>query len=187
MDIHTHKRGSAGYLREAEVLHKSITLYLWLSYRFGGVFVSQPLAFHVKGLLEAKIDECLSVVEWNEEVMRRQKAKMRKAVEKSAQMKILEEALQGTIGEEGRDSDSRPFMENMVSQESEHSRIPLTAELSPLKEDPGIFDGSSASEAGVPTPPDDQAPGVENSGPMWEVVAQEADATRDTLSDDAKP
>lgn len=42
-------------LRGYESLHKILTLYLWLSYRFAGVFRSQALAFHVKGLVEAKI------------------------------------------------------------------------------------------------------------------------------------
>lgn len=42
-------------LRGYESLHKILTLYLWLSYRFAGVFRSQALAFHVKALVEAKI------------------------------------------------------------------------------------------------------------------------------------
>lgn len=55
--------GMKGYLREAELLHKGLTLYLWLSYRFPSVFRSQALAFHVKGLVEEKIDFCLSQVD----------------------------------------------------------------------------------------------------------------------------
>ncbi|POS87187.1 hypothetical protein EPUL_002199, partial [Erysiphe pulchra] len=60
ININDHPTGSKGYLREAESLHKALTLYLWLSYRFAGVFTSQALAFHIKSLLEAKIDECLA-------------------------------------------------------------------------------------------------------------------------------
>ncbi|KAI9745708.1 MAG: RNA helicase [Claussenomyces sp. TS43310] len=51
------------YLKSLEALHKQLTLYLWLSYRFHGVFRSQQLAFHVKALLEAKIDKVLGKVE----------------------------------------------------------------------------------------------------------------------------
>ncbi|KAI1461301.1 P-loop containing nucleoside triphosphate hydrolase protein [Annulohypoxylon moriforme] len=47
------------YLQRLEALHKTITLYLWLSYRYTGVFRSQNLAFHVKGLVEKRIDEYL--------------------------------------------------------------------------------------------------------------------------------
>lgn len=50
------------YLRRLEVLHKALTLYLWLSYRFAGTFRSQALGFHVKGLVEEKIDACLAHV-----------------------------------------------------------------------------------------------------------------------------
>ncbi len=51
------------YLRKLENLHSSLTLYLWLSYRFAGVFRSQAAAFHVKGLLEERIETYLSRVE----------------------------------------------------------------------------------------------------------------------------
>ncbi len=47
-------------LRELETLHKSLVLYLWLSYRFAGVFKSRPLASHVKGLVEEKIEQGLA-------------------------------------------------------------------------------------------------------------------------------
>lgn len=50
------------YLRKLEALYKALTLYLSLSYRFSGVFISQALGFHVKKLVEDKIDQCLEVV-----------------------------------------------------------------------------------------------------------------------------
>ncbi|KAI6711105.1 hypothetical protein B2J93_7175 [Marssonina coronariae] len=70
-DIHQHPHGSKGYLKEAEAFHRWITLYLWLSYRFAGVFISQALAFHVKGLVEQKIDECLAEVDWDDAARRK--------------------------------------------------------------------------------------------------------------------
>jgi ATP-dependent RNA helicase SUPV3L1/SUV3 len=48
------------YLERLEGLHKNIVLYLWLSYRFNGVFTSRPLANHTKGLVEEAIDRCLN-------------------------------------------------------------------------------------------------------------------------------
>lgn len=47
------------YMSRLEFLHKALILYLWLSYRFAGVFISQRLAFHIKKLVETKIDEGL--------------------------------------------------------------------------------------------------------------------------------
>ncbi|CZT07392.1 related to ATP dependent RNA helicase [Rhynchosporium agropyri] len=64
-DIHDDAEGTKGYLKKAESLHRAITLYLWLSYRFAGVFTSQALAFHIKSLIEAKIDQCLSEVTYD--------------------------------------------------------------------------------------------------------------------------
>ncbi|MCJ1394898.1 RNA helicase [Xylographa bjoerkii] len=53
------------YLKQLEGLHKSVVLYLWLSYRFIGVFPSQAMAFHVKGLTEEKIDKVLTEISLN--------------------------------------------------------------------------------------------------------------------------
>ncbi|KIH90275.1 mitochondrial ATP-dependent RNA helicase Suv3 [Sporothrix brasiliensis 5110] len=58
-DANDYPGGPSKYLLGAEALHKAITLYLWLSYRYVGVFSSQQLAFHVKGLVEAKIKDYL--------------------------------------------------------------------------------------------------------------------------------
>jgi len=82
LDIHQAQNGVKDYLPQAEVLHKAVTLYLWLSYRFAGVFRSQALAFHVKALVEEKIDQCLADVSFDFNA-RRQKAKnMFKRMEK---------------------------------------------------------------------------------------------------------
>lgn len=59
LEILDEEPGAAGggydYLQRLEGLHKCITLYLWLTYRYEGVFVSQHLAFHIKSLVEEKI------------------------------------------------------------------------------------------------------------------------------------
>lgn len=44
------------YLTKLETLHKGIILYLWLSYRFPGIFMSRPLATHVKEMVESNIE-----------------------------------------------------------------------------------------------------------------------------------
>lgn len=50
------------YLKDLEALHRSLVLYLWLSYRFVGIFPSQDMAFHVKKIAEEKIDQVLTEV-----------------------------------------------------------------------------------------------------------------------------
>lgn len=47
------------HLRGLEHLHKSLILYLWLSYRFPGVFTTRVLGFHLKALVEDQIEKCL--------------------------------------------------------------------------------------------------------------------------------
>ena len=53
-------RADREYMARLESLHKALILYLWLSYRFAGVFVSQAMAFHVKRLVEERIDKVLA-------------------------------------------------------------------------------------------------------------------------------
>lgn len=55
------------HLQRLESLHKSIVLYLWLSYRYEGIFVSQPLAFHVNELLQDKIEKLLERLNYTAE------------------------------------------------------------------------------------------------------------------------
>ena len=48
------------HMARLESLHKALILYLWLSYRFAGVFINQAMAFHVKRLVEERIDKMLA-------------------------------------------------------------------------------------------------------------------------------
>lgn len=53
---------SKDQLQKLESLHKALILYLWLSYRFAGVFNTQAMAFYVKHLVEERIQQELSKV-----------------------------------------------------------------------------------------------------------------------------
>lgn len=62
---------SKDYLRELERLHKGIVTYLWLSYRFAGIFRTRALAFHLKGMVEERIEEVLKHFSFTESQRRR--------------------------------------------------------------------------------------------------------------------
>ena len=69
------KRNST-YLQSLEATHKAVVTYLWLSYRFPNIFPSQAMAFHVKHLLQEKIDEMLAHharSQWQEERLRKKR------------------------------------------------------------------------------------------------------------------
>ena len=57
------------YLGKLEFLHKCLILYLWLSYRFAGVFNTQAMAFYVKKIVEERIQEALAQVPMNKKDM----------------------------------------------------------------------------------------------------------------------
>jgi ATP-dependent RNA helicase SUPV3L1/SUV3 len=48
-----------GHLERLEFLHQCCVLFVWLSYRMGSTFTALDMAFHAKGLVEAKIDAWL--------------------------------------------------------------------------------------------------------------------------------
>ena len=131
---------SRNYLRQLELLHKGIIAYLWLSYRFSGVFPSRPLAFHVKSLVEEKIETVLSSFSFTE----MQREKIRKKKEKKMQALLAEN--EGKEAQEGKNDQDDELDENDNDDESPSS--PRDSQTSIVsggdhfsgEEDLGIFD-----------------------------------------------
>jgi ATP-dependent RNA helicase SUPV3L1/SUV3 len=72
------------YLKRVEGLHKMLVAYLWLSFRFPGVFTTRPLAMHVKEIVEDVIAKSLSMFNFSEA-----KGKKRRQLERK--MKFLDQ------------------------------------------------------------------------------------------------
>lgn len=86
--------GSKEYLHDLENLHKALISYLWLSFRFGGVFTDRTLAVHVKELVEERMIRTLTEFSANKKLrkdasLRRQIA-LQKQIEE--QKRILNDA-----------------------------------------------------------------------------------------------
>lgn len=91
------------YLRRLESLHQAITMYLWLSYRYQGVFQSQNLAFKVKQMVEDKIADHLEQLNFVPEKHRARRKFLR---EKAAQAEekereVLGDEVEAVLEEEG--------------------------------------------------------------------------------------
>ena len=84
------------YLRQLESLHKSIVLYLWLSYRFTGVFTSRAMASHVKGLVEQKIDMVLAKFSTSAELRERVKMLREQSILRQFKTQIETEGVEVT-------------------------------------------------------------------------------------------
>lgn len=96
--------GPQEYIGRLESLHKAITMYLWLSYRYEGVFQSHDLTFHVKGLVEKKIEERLDKLNFVPEAMKIARARKRQAAKKHAEIAgLLDDVEEGEkgLGEHG--------------------------------------------------------------------------------------
>ncbi|KAK5660260.1 hypothetical protein OQA88_12799 [Cercophora sp. LCS_1] len=86
MDRHQAGMTETEFLRRLERLHMSIGLYLWLSYRYEGVFQSQHLAFHVKELVEARIAQHLEGLSYLPSKHKLSMAKRRLKADKHTQL-----------------------------------------------------------------------------------------------------
>lgn len=93
------------HLVRLEGLHKAITLYLWLSYRYRGVFISQKLAFHVKSLVEEKITGCLEAADYEADKQQRRREQLRRQAQSHIKK---EEKLLGEVAEEAPVAESGP-------------------------------------------------------------------------------
>lgn len=83
--------GKKEYLQRLEILHKAVILYLWLSYRFGGVFTDRTLATHVKELVEERMVRALTEFSANKQL--RRDASLRRQIALQKQVKEHEKLL----------------------------------------------------------------------------------------------
>lgn len=58
-------------LGQLETIHDATLLYLWLSYRFTGIFRDQALAFHVRSLVEERLVDLLERLDFTDTDMSR--------------------------------------------------------------------------------------------------------------------
>lgn len=96
---------SREYLRALEGLHKGIVGYLWLSFRFAGIFGQRPLAQHIKSLVEEKIEKVLGSFSFSE-------AAAKKIAEKREQLLLreMEAAIAGKTNAEDGEVENYPVM-----------------------------------------------------------------------------
>ncbi|EXJ84294.1 hypothetical protein A1O3_04961 [Capronia epimyces CBS 606.96] len=63
--------GDREYLQSLEDLHKTLILFLWLSYRFIGTFKDRDMAMYAKEMVEDRINTCLREFSANPELRKR--------------------------------------------------------------------------------------------------------------------
>jgi ATP-dependent RNA helicase SUPV3L1/SUV3 len=63
--------GDRAYLESLEDLHKALVLYLWLSYRFLGIFKDREMATYAKEMAEERINTCLLEFSANPDLRKR--------------------------------------------------------------------------------------------------------------------
>ncbi|KIV99202.1 uncharacterized protein PV09_09066 [Verruconis gallopava] len=128
--------GSKTRLKNLEELHKGLVLYLWLSFRFPGVFTQRPLANYAKELVENEIEETLRLMTFSPNAIHRERIRKKSRVEDEIMRAIREEqALGGQIqvAEPGfRSSGAEDMMEPEMDN---HQIVAKEGEKMPENED----------------------------------------------------
>jgi ATP-dependent RNA helicase SUPV3L1/SUV3 len=104
--------GQREYLQSLELLHKALILYLWLSYRFVGIFKDQAQAMYAKSLTEERINDTLLKFSHSAELKERMMALKRRQIKDS---QLISE-LDGLLGDP---------LDVLVSNEPSTEEIPL--------------------------------------------------------------
>jgi ATP-dependent RNA helicase SUPV3L1/SUV3 len=188
VDMEDYIGGVTDYLRRVETLHKALTLYLWLSYRFAGVFKSQALAFHAKSLVEDRIDQCLNAVHWDSgKKERMRKAKLREKALLDEQRRFSGERLgeieedsgeqnQSTEGDDEDEDSAALDGEDSHSEESEETEILDEFQRPELQSDfsneAGREDIPATSTSNERNLPVDEAARAVEDGRLWDKVSQ---------------
>lgn len=90
LKIENHKSNPTQYLYKLESLHVAINQYIWLSYRYSGMFRSQDLAFHVRSLVEERLIETLEHLDFTEEQLVNKRQRKRVQAQRKAERKAKE-------------------------------------------------------------------------------------------------
>ncbi|KAK2766749.1 RNA helicase [Arachnomyces sp. PD_36] len=86
------------YMRSLESLHRALVLYLWLSYRCGGIFTDRTLATHVKQLVEERMDRALTEFSANKKL--RKESSLHRQLALLKQMQERDQAFENQADEE---------------------------------------------------------------------------------------
>lgn len=123
IDMSDTKSHASEYLGKMEALHDTINQYVWVSYRYSGMFRNQGLAFHIRGLVEQRLIELLDRLNFTTVELRRKRFKVR-ALAKSHQVNL------DALGEFDEDEQTAPPMENEPLDNSENSKLSEVVEAS---------------------------------------------------------
>ena len=117
--LETKVDASREYLRSLESLHKGIVCYLWLSYRFAGVFGTRAVAFHIKGMVEERIEAVLSKFSFSEQERRKIAARREKSILRdlaAVSAEDEESAAEESYSEDDADADAEVREEQLDHQ-----------------------------------------------------------------------
>jgi ATP-dependent RNA helicase SUPV3L1/SUV3 len=77
IDMSDTKGHGQEYLAKMEALHVAINQYVWLSYRYAGMFRNQGLAFHIRSLVEQRLIQLLDRLDFTDKDLERRRQRER--------------------------------------------------------------------------------------------------------------
>ncbi|KAF4123024.1 ATP-dependent RNA helicase SUPV3L1/SUV3 [Geosmithia morbida] len=127
IDMSDTKKRAQEYLAKMEALHTAVNQYVWLSYRYAGMFRNQGLAFHIRTLVEQRLSDLLDRLDFTDKDLEK-----RRRIERArAQMQQInldpldgeEEGADGYAGEAIADSTPEVEVADVATTGQEDAEI----------------------------------------------------------------
>lgn len=119
--------GSNAYMHGLESLHKAVILYLWLSFRFGGVFTDRTLASHVKELVEERMVRALTEFSANKRLRRGSSLRRQIALQKQ----LLEQQRMGIVPDDWTSQAEQAPQVELSEEEASNDESPAEDSTQP--------------------------------------------------------
>ncbi|GAO15644.1 hypothetical protein UVI_02019360 [Ustilaginoidea virens] len=111
--LENYKGTAQEYLGRLEALHVAINQYVWLSYRYSGMFRNQALAFHVRQLVEEKLISTLDRLDFTDKQLEHVRQNKRfQARSRDLRTKAVGEEVTVDAGSEWPEPHGRPADEH---------------------------------------------------------------------------
>ncbi|QDS73134.1 hypothetical protein FKW77_001604 [Venturia effusa] len=173
--------GKRTELSDLETLHKGLIMYMWLSFRFPGVFTTRPLANHAKELVETAIEKCLTLLNYQD------RAKARRKLRKQAVLTDLAEDLLKKEGLEKEENGDEVVKDKALEGELDAAADDFEHEVDGLSDERDVGESSGIEEVTVTsdTVHDDEGRYLEESEELDE--EDEDDVVLDTIVPGEEP
>lgn len=125
IDMRDVKQNAQEYLSKMISLHMAVNQYVWLSYRYAGMFRNQGLAFHIRSLVERRLIDLLDRMDFTDKQLETRRRRERAR----ANMWQINLDAMGEVSDQ-EESRQMPVDDGPLNEEADHNKLLEVVETS---------------------------------------------------------